>query len=79
MPKVTAPTSFTAGRKQTINGTVYNPGDVIPNSVAKSLKNLSALLGNRDIIPSPDPYRRRTRPSTATPTDIGSVLRKDIP
>ena len=79
MPKVTAPTSFTAGRKQTINGTVYNPGDAIPNAVAKGLRNLSALLSNRDIIPVPDPFGRRTKSSTATPTDVGSALRRDIP
>jgi hypothetical protein len=79
MPKVTPPTSFTAGRKQTINGTVYNPGDVIPNAVAKGLHNLSALLGNRDIIPTPDPFSRRTRPSTATPTDMGPKTRSGIP
>lgn len=79
MPKITAPTSFTAGRKQTINGTVYNPGDTIPNAVVKTLKNLSALLGNREIIPNADPHKRKTLLKSPAPTDIGSVLRKDIP
>lgn len=78
MPKVTSPTSFTAGRTLTLNGTTYTPGQTIPNATVKSLKNLSALLGNRDIIPNVDPHSRKTRLSTPTPTDLTPGVRAGI-
>ena len=78
MPKYVVPASYTSGRKQTLAGTVYNPGDTIPNAVVKGLKDLSALLSNREIIPNVDPHSRRTKVSTPTPTDVPPVVRKSM-
>jgi hypothetical protein len=46
------PTSFTAGRKVTLFATTYQPGDVVPNSEVKKVRNLSALLSKRILVPN---------------------------
>lgn len=72
------PATFSAGRKVVIGGTTYQPGDAIPNATVKAIKHLSALLSRRFIIPNLDPYRRRTKLSTPTPTDIQVTVRKTL-
>jgi hypothetical protein len=46
------PTSFTAGRKLTLAGSTYQPGAVVPNAEVKKIKNLSAYLSRRILIPN---------------------------
>lgn len=75
--KLNAPTSFTAGRKVTINGTTYQPGATIPPATVKSVRALGALLSSRIIIPNVDPHRRmKYRLRTPTPTGVGTLFRK---
>ncbi|HEY5787500.1 MAG TPA: hypothetical protein VIT65_22270 [Microlunatus sp.] len=77
--KLTVPASYTAGKKFTVNGTTYNPGDTVPNATVKGLKRLSAFLGRRIIIPNVDPYnRKRARLRTPTPTDVSAQFRKAL-
>jgi hypothetical protein len=76
--KLVAPTSYTAGKKFTVGGTTYNPGDTVPNATVKGLKRVSAFLGRRIIIPNADPYRRKGRLRTPTPTDVSAVFRKAL-
>ena len=75
---IKVPASFTAGRKVTLEGTTYQPGDAVPNAVVKKVKALSALLGRRILIPNLDPHRRNKMKLKHTgPTDLGgSRLRK---
>ena len=75
---IKALTSFTAGRKVTINGTTYQPGAAIPNAVVKTVKCLSALLSSRIIIPNVDRHGRRTRLYKGAPTDISPAERKAL-
>ena len=76
MPGLKVPTSFTAGRKLTINGVTYQPGDVVPNEEVKSVKRLSSLLSRRYLIPNADlhdrrlPLTRGTRPSKLPPSAV---------
>jgi hypothetical protein len=77
MPKYRIPSSYTCGREGLkINNTVYHKGDAIPAATVKSLKKVSALLGNRDIIPDVDPHYRKTKLKTPAPTDVPPVVRK---
>ena len=77
--KLNPPSSFTAGRKITINGVTYQPGATIASAVVKSIRNLSSLLSSRRIIPNVDPHRRmKARLRTPTPTDVSAQLRKKL-
>lgn len=77
--KLTPPTSYTAGRKITIDGVTYQPGAAITASVVKGIRRLSALLSKRMIIPNVDPHnRKRARLRTPTPTDVSAQLRKKL-
>ena len=79
MPAYVVPDSYTAGKRVTLDGTVYEPGDVVPNEVVRALSRLSSLLGNRTLIPHPDPHHRRTRPEVRTPSDVPAVVRPLLP
>ena len=63
-------TSFLAGRKMTLNGVTYQPGDAVPNAVLKPIKHLSCMISKRFLVPNIDPHDRSTKASTPTPTDI---------
>lgn len=77
--KLNPPTSYTAGRKITIDGVTYQPGAAISAAVVKGIKRLSALLSKRLIIPNVDPHRRmKARLRTPTPTDVSAQLRKKL-
>ena len=78
MPKLKIPASYTARRRIVLNGTVYTPGQTIPNATVKALRNLSSLLSHRWIVPNIDPYGRRTKLKNPQPTDIGAVARKSL-
>lgn len=67
MPSFVQPTSYTAGKRVTLLGVAYQPGDAVPNDVVRSLKNVSALVSKRVLIPNADPHRRKTKPSTPVP------------
>ena len=64
--------SFVAGRKMTLNGITYQPGDAVPNAVLKPIKHLSCMISKRFLIPNQDPHQRTTDASTPTPTDSTS-------
>lgn len=70
------PTSFTAGRKLTLEGTTYQPGAVVPNAAVKKIKNLSAYLSRRIIIPnvttrqSKNHLLTKTSPQYLNPTQV---------
>lgn len=68
-------TTFVAGRQIVLNGISYQPGDSIPTSVVKGLRNASSLLSSRRIIPNVDQHNRHNRASTPTPTDMGAWIR----
>jgi hypothetical protein len=71
---IKVPTSFTAGRKVTLFGVTYQPGDAVPNSVVKKVKALSALLGRRILVPNLDPHsRNKMRLKHTGPTDLGGA------
>lgn len=73
------PTSFTAGRKVKLqNGTTYQPGDTVPNAVAKATRHLSALIA-RGIL-KPNARTNRTKGKLATPqaTHINPKMRKTL-
>lgn len=73
------PASFTAGKKVTLNGTTYQPGDAVPLNVVKGLKRVSALVSRRILIPNLDPHRRlKYRLRVPTPTDISATFRKSL-
>ena len=76
MPVLKIPASYTARKRIVLGGTVYNPGDTIPNATVKGLKRLSMFLGNRSIVPNIDPYQRQNRIGTPTPTDLGPAARR---
>lgn len=81
MAKHVAPATYTAGRRLTIGGTVYQPGDAIPAATVKGLKRLSSLLSNRDIIPNVDPQRRNKIGRgrwVPTPTDVSAFFRRGL-
>lgn len=79
MPSKAIPTSFTAGRKLTINGVTYQPGDAVPIAAVRSVRKLSALLSRRHLIPNVDPHKRlKYRLRVPTPTDISAVFRKSL-
>lgn len=71
--------SYTAGRTITLGGTTYAPGATIPAATVKALKKLSALLSNREIIPNVDPWKRKGKLKTPTPTDMSPVQRRALP
>lgn len=79
MPAYVVPSSYTAGRRITIDDVVYEPGDTLPNDGVAALPRLSALLSNRTIIPVPDMHHRRTRPEVSTPSDVPAVVRPLLP
>jgi hypothetical protein len=73
------PASYTARKRIVLGGTVYNPGDVIPNATVKGLKHLSSLLSNRSIVPNVDLWRRtKTRLRYGQPTDVSPVVRRAL-
>jgi hypothetical protein len=77
--KLNAPTSYTAGRKLTIDGVTYQPGAAIPAATVKGLRALGALLSSRRIIPNVDPHRRmKARLRTPAPTGVGAIFRKSL-
>lgn len=79
MVRIQTPASYTVRKTVTINGTVYQPGAAITNATVKGIKRLSALLGNRTIVPNVDPFRRRTKNKHTAPLDLGGAkLRKTL-
>lgn len=56
----------------------YAPGDAIPNAVVKGIKHLGALLGNRSIIPNLDPFHRKGKSKTPTPTDLSPKMKGSL-
>lgn len=73
------PGSFTAGKHITLLGDAYQPGDTVPQATIKALRNLSALVSNRTLIPDVDPWGRHNRLTTPTPTDFPAAVRDEIP
>lgn len=67
MPAFVHPTSYTAGKKVTLLGVSYLPGATVPNDVVRSIKNVSALVSKRILIPNADPHKRKTKASTPVP------------
>lgn len=67
MPTFVQPTSYTAGKQVTLLGVAYQPGDAVPNNVVRSLKDVSALVSKRVLIPNADPHRRKTKSTTPVP------------
>ena len=80
MPAFAKPTSFTAGKRVNLKGTVYEPGDAVTWANLKGVRNVSSLVSARILIPVPgDPHHRRTILSCPTPTDMpASVLKETI-
>lgn len=72
------PTSFSAGRRIRLEGTVYARGAAIPNAVVAQVKHLAAYLSRRWIVPQPDPHRRRTSPDTPTPTALNPTETRKV-
>lgn len=73
------PTSFVAGRKVKLqNGQTYQPGDAVPNAVAKATKHLSALIA-RGIL-RPNARMNRTKGKTTTPqaSYVNPKMRKSL-
>ena len=64
------PASFVAGRKITLNGAVYLPGAAVANAVVKTIKRLDALLSNGSLVANVDPYNRKKRAVTPSPTSV---------
>lgn len=80
MPARVQPESYTARKRISIDGTVYEPGDTVPNEVVRELPKLSALVSARLLVPDVDPHQRRTRLTTPTPTDYSPpAVRAGIP
>lgn len=79
MPAYVVPDSYVAGKRVTLDGVTYEPGDVVPNETVRGIKRLSALLGNRTLIPRPDPHHRRTRETVAAPSDVPAQVRPLLP
>lgn len=79
MPARRTPSSYTAGKQITLEGVAYQPGDVVPNDVVRELRDLSALVSGRYLVPDVDPHGRRTALSTPSPIDYPVAVRKDIP
>ena len=67
MPSFVQPTSYTAGKAITLLGVAYLPGATVPNDVVRSLKDVSALVSSRKLIPNADPHKRKTKKSTPAP------------
>lgn len=64
------PTSFTAGRPITLEGTLYALGATIPTAVVARVRRVNGLLSRRWIIPVVDPYFSRLRKTTPRPVDL---------
>ena len=75
---VRKPTSFTAGRKITIGGTTYQPGDPVPNATVKALPRLGALLSNGMILSNIDPYARKSKATTHDPNYLNPTMRASL-
>lgn len=73
-----APTSFTAGKRIVLNGTTYQPGDTVPNAVAKTLQRLSALVSARFLIPNAKLTKTKGKLSTPTPSDIKASIHRAL-
>jgi hypothetical protein len=71
-------TSFTAGRKVVITGVTYQPGDVIPNAVVKTIVRLSALMANGMILANLDQHSRKTKAANREPNDLSPSIRKGL-
>ena len=76
MPKRQTPTSYTARKKVTLNGVVYQPGADVPIAVVKTQPNLSALVSQRILVPDVDPHQRKGKLGKPTPTDYPASVRK---
>ena len=75
---VRKPATFSAGRKITIGGTTYQPGDAVPNAVVKDLPRLGAMLSNGMLISDIDPYSRKSKATTHDPTYLNPTTRKAL-
>jgi hypothetical protein len=77
MPVRQVPTSYTARKKVTLGGVVYQPGADVPIAVVKVQPNLSALVSSRVLVPNVDPHQRKKyKLGTPTPTDYPASVRK---
>lgn len=73
------PTSFVAGRKVTLqDGQTYQPGDAVPNAVAKATRHLSALISRGILRPGARTQRTKGKLTTPQPTYINPSMRKDL-
>ena len=72
------PSSFSAGRRIVLDGTVYQPGATVPNAVVKGLVRLTALLSSGAILPNADLYARKSRLSTPRPSEINPSMRASL-
>lgn len=67
------PTSFTAGRRLTLEGTTYNVGDAIPNAVVARTHGVNGYLSRRWIIPTPEHKGLRVNAAKPRPTHLNSA------
>lgn len=72
------PTTFTVRKRINYQGVTYNPGQTIPGNVVATMRNSDALLSEKYIIPTPDPYARTTSPETPTPVSLPATVRKKL-
>jgi hypothetical protein len=61
------PTSFTAGRDITLEGTTYARGATIPGAVVARVRRVSAYLSRRWILPHPEGYLSKVRSKVTRP------------
>jgi len=73
------PASFVAGRKVKLqNGTTYQPGDAVPNAVAKATRHLSALVARGILRPNARMNRTKGKVSTPQASYINPKMRKSL-
>lgn len=79
MPALQRPTSFTCGREGLkIDGTTFHTGDTVSVAVAKKVRNLSALVSSRALIPNVDPHQRKGKAKTPRPVTMAGAARRAL-
>lgn len=81
MPRQQVPTSFTAGRPLSIDGTSFAPGDAVPATTVAALRTASALLGRGQLVPNTQLIvHRPTSLGTAEPgpKDLSPAIRRAL-
>ena len=73
------PASFVAGRKVKLqNGTTYQPGDAVPNAVAKATKHLSALISRGILRPNARLNSTKGRIENSQPSYLNPKMRRSL-